>query len=179
MLRTVFVCLSIVAAFPWPLRAATPAVTVLAPVSSPVLTVARALGVEPARDRVRFLPDLVRLTHAAPDDRTSALDALRRSDPRGVGPAATPLSDERVVVPLDASIWSDAVFKRSVTADQLLTAIMLDRHAALLAGGLAQLDDETLQWFANTPLLLGEIYERGAAPFAILAPVLQIGRAHV
>lgn len=174
MPRTWFVCLMIVAAFTSPLCAAAVAATVMAPVSEPVLAVARTFGLEPAHDRVRFLPDLVRLTHAGPVDRTTALDALRRADPHATASAATPLSAERVVVPLDAAVWSRAIFKRPVTADQLLTAIVLDRRAALLAHGLAQMDDETLTAIAQTPLLLADLYEHAAPAFAAFAQSVRV-----
>ena len=65
-------------------------------------------------------------------------------------------------VPLDADVWSRAVFRRPVAADALVTAIATDRKAALLAHGLAALDDETLDYVSREPLLLQALYEEGA-----------------
>lgn len=170
MPRTWFVCLTIVAAFATPLTAAAPIGTVLVPVSVPALAAARTLGLDPASDRVRFLPDFVRLLHTGSDEKLAVLETLRRP---AVGPAARSQGGA-VVVPLDAELWSTAVFKRPVPLDQLLTAILTDRRAALLATGLASLDDETLVYVAQTPTLVTDLYERGAAPFAAFGATLRV-----
>lgn len=171
MPRTWFVCLTIVAAFAMPLAAAAPPGTVLVPVSAPALAVARTLGLDPATDRVRFLPDFARLLHTGSDEKMALLEQLRRS---GLAPAAPSQDGGTVVVPLDAERWSTAVFKRSVPLDQLLTTILTDRRAALLSTGLASLDDETLAYVAQATTLVTDLYERGAAPFAAFGASLRV-----
>lgn len=168
MSRTWFVCLTIVAAFVAPLTAAAPPGTVLAPVPAPALAVARTLGLEPSTDRVRFLPDFVRLLHIGSDERMALLEQLRRQAP------AAPSAGDTVVVPLDAERWSTAVFKRSVSLDQLLVTIVTDRRAALLATGLSSLDDDILAYVAQAPSLVTDLYERGSAPFAAFASALRV-----
>lgn len=168
MARTWIVCLTIVAAFPPPLFAAEPAATVRAPLAVPALALARTLGLDPGRDRVRFLPDFVRLLHTGSEERAALIEQLRRDPDRTVADAPA------IVVPLDAAVWSAAVFRRTVPLDQLVTAIVVDRRAALLAAGLAALDDDTLRYLTSVPALLGELYERGAAPVAAFGASLRV-----
>src|SRR5262245_24364193 len=171
MPRLLLLCLTIVAAFPSPLLAADPPI-VMAPVSPAILAAARSLGLDPERDRARFLPDLVRLLHGGPDNRTAALDALRRAEPeRSV---ATGPGTIRVAVPLGPEVWSTAVFKRHVTLDSLVASIAIDRRAALLAAGLAYCDDETLSYLSTAPLLLTQLHERGSAAIGAFGGSLRI-----
>lgn len=170
MPRTWFVSLTIVAAFVTPLTAAAPPGTVLAPVSAPALAVARTLGLDPAADRVRFLPDFVRLLHTGSDEKLALLEQLRRQT---LAPAASS-AGATVVVPLDAERWSAAVFRRPVSLDQLLSAIVTDRRAALVAAGLASLDDDTLAYVAQAPALVTDLYERGSAPFAAFGSAVHV-----
>ena len=159
MPRLLLLCLTIVAAFPSPLLSAD-APVVMAPVSPAVLAAARALGLEAERDRGRFLAELVRLLHGGPDNRTAPLDALRRTEAErnvSTGPGTV-----RLAVPLGPDVLG-AVFKRRVTLDSLVSSIVTDRRAALLAAGLSLCDDETLSYLSTAPLLLGQLYERGAA----------------
>ncbi len=177
MPRTWFVCLTIVAAFCPPLFAAGPP-TVMAPVPRPVLDAARTLGLLPDRDRVRFLPDFVRLAHFGSDERVALLEALRAANgaptaAAGVDAGAS-ASAPQVVVPLDADVWSAAIFKRPIPLTRLLTAIVVDRRAALLAAGLAGMDDETLAYLSGAPALLSDLYERGAATVAAFGASLRI-----
>ena len=60
------------------------------------------------------------------------------------------LATETIPVPLTAKLWSDAIFGRPIAAAQLFAEIMGDRRAALLAHGLAALDDDTLRYFRRT-----------------------------
>ena len=171
MPRLLLLCLTIVAAFPSPLVAADPPI-VMAPVPPAVLATARALGLDPERDRARFLPELVRLLHGGPDNRTAHLDALRRADGERsmvAGPGAV-----RVSVPLGPEVWSTAILKRRVTLDSLVGSIATDRRAALLAAGLSLCDDETLAYLSTAPLLLGQLHERGAPGLAAFGGSLRI-----
>ncbi len=55
---------------------------------------------------------------------------------------------------------------------------MLDRRAALLASGLAGLDDETLEYLASSPAtVLTQLYERSAAAFAAFGGSLRMPTA--
>ena len=71
--------------------------------------------------------------------------------------------------------WSDHVFHRKVSRDELVAAIVSDRQAALLCHGLASLDDETLQFFSEHGSLLSHLVERLAAPaFAAFSSTLRV-----
>lgn len=179
MPRAWLACLTIVAAFSSPLSAAGP-VTVMAPVPAPVLAIARTFDLDPETDRVLFLPTFVRLGHSGPPERTAMLETLRRtegeraSDGRAPTPDASSLQGPLVVVPLDAAVWSTAVFNRPVSLDRLVMTIVTDRRAAFLAAGLATLDDQTLDYLARTPALLAELYERGGASMAAFGSSLRV-----
>lgn len=171
MPRAPFLCLMIVAAFPLRLSAAGPAV-VMAPVPAATLAVARTLGMAPELDRGRFLVEAVRLLHGGPESRTAPIDELRRADSAQRTP---PEGDVlRVPVPLDPEVWSAAVFKRRVAVEHLVDAILLDRRAALLAAGLAALDDETLEYLGSRPATLTVVHERSAAIFAAFGASLRV-----
>src|ERR1700675_1478715 len=99
-LRAPFLCLSIVAAFCVRSAAAQPAfpgVTV-APVAESTAEIARALGLDPARERGRFLAEFVRVLYSGPESHQVSLDALRRAhtNRRPAGRTAA----VRVAVPL-------------------------------------------------------------------------------
>src|SRR4029077_20602486 len=81
---------------------------------------------------------------------------------------------EAVPVPLTVELWGSAIFHRTVTPRELITAIITDRAAALLCVGLASLDDATLGFFADHPQLLERIYERSAPAFAAFAGNLRV-----
>ena len=142
----------------------------MAPVSGQVLDAARTLGIGPERDRVHFLPDVIRLLHVGSDERLALLEALRAPD--GARPSSSAVTGAaapaalQVVVPLHPAAWSTAVFKRTVPLESLVTSIVSDRRAAFLASGLAGMDDDTLTYLGAAPTLLAELYERGAAAVA-------------
>lgn len=181
MPRTWFVCLTIVAAFSSPLFAAG-SPTVLAPVSGPVLDAARTLGMPAELDRVRFLSDFVRVAHAGGEERLAVLEALRAADAARTAPSTSAdaaAAQPRVLIPLDAAVWSTAVFKRPVQPGSLLTAIVTDRRAALLAAGLAGMDDATLTFLSDAPALVAELYERGSAAIAAFGASLRVREGRV
>ena len=171
MPRATYLCLTIVAAFPLQLLAAGPAV-VMAPVSTATVEIARTLGMEPERDRGRFLFDFIRLLHAGPPTRTSPVETLARAEASRA--AATTGEGLLVSVPLNAETWSAAVFRRRVPPDRLVTTILMDRRASLLAAGLAMLDDETLEFLSAHPVTLGELYEKSAPAMAAFGASLRI-----
>jgi len=135
---------------------------------------AQTAGVRPTPDRARFVAELARLLYGTPERRVDArpggaeavMARLRRL-PRG--PDA-----ETVPIPLSADVWSNAIFHRRVASDDLLTAILSDRSAALLCYGLAAVDDETLQYLASQPALLLNLYERQAPLVAAFGDSLRI-----
>ena len=77
-------------------------------------------------------------------------------------------------VPLTAAVWSDAIFLRQVSRDDLIVSILGDRPASLLAHGLAGLDDETLEYFAQHPALLTQLYTLGPEPFTVFASSVHV-----
>ncbi|HEY7285843.1 MAG TPA: hypothetical protein VH497_10390 [Vicinamibacterales bacterium] len=149
------------------------------PVPGGTASLARFLSIDPAPDRGRFMSEITRLVYETGEVRSSSVaflqsirQAARNRMPlmavRSAGPA------ESVPVPLTADIWGDAIFRRRITNDELILTIIADRAASLLCNGLLQLDDETLEFFANHPGLLTRIYERSSPIFAAFA-----GSVHV
>src|SRR5262249_49401658 len=84
-----------------------------------------------------------------------------------------------VPVPLNADLWSDAIFRRRVAREDLVLTILADRQATWLCHGLARIDDETLEFIANRPALLSRLYERSAALFATFAESLRVSDNHI
>ena len=84
------------------------------------------------------------------------------------------LATETIPVPLTAKLWSDAIFGRPIAPAQLFGEILTDRRAALLAHGLAALDDDTLRYFSAHANVLSKLYESGAGAFAAFGDALRI-----
>jgi hypothetical protein len=171
---------ALIAASPARLAAAAVAVEDV-PVPGGSEALARALGIEPAPDRGRFLYEITRLIYDNPEGRRAEserfLQMLRQPAGRGKRverPTPDRAATDFVPVPLSADVWSDAVFHRRVARDELVTAIIADRLASFLCHGLAALDDQTLQFFADHPLLLTRIYERSAPAFAAFSSGLRV-----
>jgi hypothetical protein len=171
MPRVFYLFLSIVAAFP-PYLSAAPPISEDAPVAAEVAAVARTLGLDPPRDRARFVSEFARLLYTPPPGRTWAVAALL--NPRLLDPAMSVEQPMRVPVPLSADVWSRAVFRRPVTSDQLVAAIMADRRAALVCYGLAALDDETLAFLSEHSAILTRLYDHDAPAFAAFGASLRI-----
>src|SRR5439155_7100935 len=89
------------------------------------------------------------------------------------------IASDTVPVPLNASLWSDAVLHRPVAPAALFAAIVSDRRAAMLAHGLASLDEETIRYLADNPAILSRVYEDCAASFAVFGDALRIRGGHV
>ncbi len=179
MVRAPVLCLTIVAAFQLQLSAAQTPAVLPSPneevaVPAPTLTLARTLGLDPERDRARFLSELTRLVYTPPAGRHPEIDDQLRAAARPQPPARTGRPALTVPVPLTAELWSRAVFHRPVPADALVAAIAADRKAALLAYGLSALDDETLDYLSRDPLLLQELYEDAAPTFAAFGGSLRV-----
>ena len=126
MPRALLLCFTIVAAFQ--LRpAARRRRSTEVPVTAPVAALARSVGMDVARDRARFVPEIIRRVYSPPLGRQSRID---------LGTAARGAADvaalPRVELPLSPALWSDAVFRRQIPADQLLGTIS-DRQARRIA----------------------------------------------
>jgi hypothetical protein len=160
--------------------AAAAAVTEDVPLPGGTAALAQALGIDPVPDRSRFMFEITRLLYNTPEGRRPSADAflqaLRQSVARGRRqdvPVDTRPA-ELVPVPLTAELWSSAIFHRQVAPRELVTAIVADRAAALICLGLATLDDRTLEYFADHPLLLERIHERSAPAFGAFSSSLRI-----
>src|SRR6187397_481857 len=171
MPRALYFCFAIVAAFQLPAVAASPVED--APITPAVTALAQRFGIDPADDRPRFLSNVVRMLYATADAKPPTLTgspALRDTS------AALPVT---VPVPMPASVWGRAVFRHVVPSDQLVPAILSDRRASLLCRGLAGLDDETLTYFIEHPLLITFLYEHAASEFGAFGGNLRIKAGRV
>ncbi len=179
MPRALVPCLTIVAAFHLHVAAAGPLYEDV-PVPPAAASAARSIGLDPATGRAHFLSELVRVLHAPPAGRNRSTEALVRALADG-GAGSESAADAFVPVPLTASLWSEQVFRRPIDAAQLFGAIVSDRQAALLAYGLAGLDEPTLAFLVEQPGLLHALYQESAAAFAAFSESLRIrdGRASV
>src|SRR4051794_2137530 len=100
-----FLMISIVAAFPGGLAAAG-VVSQDVPVPGGIVAMARSLGIEPTRDRARFIPELARLTHQASEDRYSTRSraaSLQRDRAATTPPSSA--AAESVPIPLTTAVW--------------------------------------------------------------------------
>ena len=85
------------------------------------------------------------------------------------------LPTELVPVPLTTTWWSETVFRRAVSAPDLFAAILAHPHTAFLCRGLAGLDDETLQFVADSHQLVERHLGGEVAPvFAAFAGNLRV-----
>jgi hypothetical protein len=166
---------------PRPIAAAASVVSEDVPVPGGTTALARAIGIEPAPDRARFVSELGRLiygetkkTRENPDSMYRRLLAYLKGDAVRIEAPG-----DLVPIPLPAVAWSQAVFHRSVAPADLFAAVMSDPAAALLAHGLAALDDETLQFLVDHPAVVTRLYEHDAPVFAGFAEHLQIHHSHV
>jgi hypothetical protein len=152
------------------------------PVPGGLAALARALDIVPP-DPARCLSEIIRLVHA-----DNAYARAREDSPyrrmlahfAAVSNAASlPSQTEIVPVPLNASVWSHAVFGKAVSPQMLFTAILSDPNAALIAYGLSALDDDTLAFFQNHPALITTLYQRHATVFASFPSHLHIRNGRV
>jgi hypothetical protein len=171
-------CCTIVAASEFRVAAAV-AISQDVPVPGGTAGLAGALAIDPVPDRGRFVAEITRLaydTDARNPTAVAFLNSLRLPPPRGKK-MRLPFDDgtfELVPVPLTVELWSNAVFRRKVAPEELVTTILADRQAALICHGLAALDDDTLQFFAEHSSLVSRLYERSAPAFAVFSGGLRI-----
>ena len=169
MPRALYFCFAIVAAFQLPAVAA-PVGDV--PVPPSVIALADRLGVDLTHDRANFMSDIARLLYTSADSKPPVLTGPHVIESADAPPVSVP-------VPLSSAVWSRAVLHRALLPNQLLVAILSDRRATLLGRGLAGLDDETLDYFADHPQLLTYLYERAAASFAAFGGDLRIHQGRI
>ena len=147
------------------------------PVPGGTVALAQVLGIDPAPDRGRFIYEITRLLYDVPEGRKPTAEAYLQAARQAASRGRT-LVDTRpgdlVPVPLAADLWGSAIFHRTVAPRDLVTAIITDRSASMLCRGLASLDDATLQFMADHPLLLERIYERSAPAVSLLAGSLHV-----
>lgn len=134
------------------------------PVPGGLAALAQALGISPI-DRATAVAELSRLVLER--DQSQRLMAHLES-------VARTRTDDLVPMPLTAALWSQAVFKRPIARDDLFAAVMSDKPAALLARGLAALDDETLRYVASRRSMVTGLYQQDAGVLAAFAAHLRI-----
>ena len=178
MPRALLLCTTIVAAFELQLAAASPNL-VDVPVPPAVATLAVRIGIDPATDASRFVPEITRILHSPGEGRQPLLEWLRAQRGGATQDVAPGAAGVRVPLPLAAETWSRAIFHRAVSESALLTAILSDRRAALLCHGLFGLDDETLDYLASHPALLTMLYEQGAPAFGAFADAFHVAAGRV
>ncbi len=165
-----------------PRRSAAATISEDVPVPGGTIALAQSLGIDPAPDRGRFIYEITRLLYDAPEGRKGSTEAYLLAARQAAGRGRQNLDTrpgDVVPVPLTAELWSRAIFRRTVAPRELVTAIIIDRNAALLCLGLASLDDATLDFLADHPQLLERIYERSAPQFAVMAGSLRVLRNRV
>ena len=171
MRRVVLLSLAFLAVWRLPLAAAATG-TEDVPVPAAVSALADSMGLPAASYRASFAADLTRLVYSPTDVKGPQLAAQLRAHARENPDAG--FETVLVPVPLTAEVWSRAIFHRTTAPADLLTAILTDRHAALLCHGLAGLDDETLTFLSAHPAILTDLYEHMAPAFGTFGSTLHI-----
>jgi len=152
--------------------AAGPSFTEDVPVRGGIAALSAAIPISPAPDRARFIAEAIRVVYSWPQAGVYSNEPMRRRIAAFLadagGPRAPRSNDtlDEIPVPLTAAVWSEAVFHRTVSREDLAGAILADRSAALVCYSLAALDDETLQFFAGHTSLVARLAERAPAAFA-------------
>ena len=127
------------------------------PVRGGIAALADVIPLAPVPDRARFLPEAIRVVYSWPATGPYSNDQMRRriaaffAAGGPVGPG-----DDVIPVPLTAAVWSQ-VLKKTVRSEDLVATILGDRLTALVCYGLAGMDDETLQFFADHPPLVARL----------------------
>ena len=175
---------------------ASPVVSEDVPVAGGTAALAAAVGIDPVPDQARFVAEVVRLVYSDTKGRRKSGDSafkrliayLEKAEQLDADRAAALGRGERVrveiqtdlvPVPLPAVVWSQSVLRRTVEPARLFTAVMSDADAAMLAHGLAALDDETLQFFVDHPEAVRQLYQDSAPAFAAFAARLRIRNGRI
>lgn len=173
MPRLRLVCSTIVSAFQLHLFAA-PALAEDVPLPLAVAVVAERAGIDPERNRARFMADLAQALYASPDARSPVVAGAPR-----VAVPENPAAPLTIPVPLPLPVWESAVFGHLVPSNQLVATIVQDRRAMLLCRGLSGLDDDTLAYLVEHPSIVTLLYQRGAPVFAVFGSSLHIHQGRV
>jgi hypothetical protein len=172
-------CLSFLCSLPAPALGAGQNTPEDVPVRGGVAALAAAASVAPAPDRARAVAELARAVYSWPQTGPYSNEAVRRRIATFFTDAIPGGTIETVPVPLSATVWSQAIFRRPVSPETLVGAILADRTAALMCYGLSGMDDETVQFFADHTPLLGRLATRAPATFAAFGESLRIHNARV
>jgi len=172
-------CFSFLLSLPAPALGAGQNTTEEVPVRGGVAALAAAASVAPAPDRARSIAELARAVYSWPQTGPYSNEPVRRRIASFFADAAPGGTIETVPVPLSSTVWSQAIFRRPVSPETLVGAILADRTAALMCYALAGMDEETVQFFADHPPLLGRLATRAPATFAAFGESLRIHNAHV
>ncbi len=160
-----------------PIRSAAAAPPVVAedvPVPGGIAAFSERASIDPAPDRGRFMSELTRILLQNDPLRSPELLAARLKTARLTTDTRRSTTDT-VPVPLTAAWWSDHVFHRRVTRDELVIAIATDRTASLVCHGLAELDDDTLAFFDEHGSLVSRLIEKlGAQAFGAFSGSLHV-----
>ena len=94
-------------------------------------------------------------------------------------PVSLSIPSDTAPSPIPLEVWSSVIARKPAAASDLFGAIVLDRRAAFLYYGLMACDAGTRAFYADHPRALKEIYETGAAAFAVAARSLHVRGAQV
>jgi hypothetical protein len=151
------------------------------PIAGGTAALAGLADVKPVPDRARFVAEIARVIYSQPTTGPYSNEPIRRRIDAFFAAArktraaeTTPSGEQSIPIPLTADLWEQAVFKRQVDRRDLAGAILTDRTAALLCYGLSGMDDETLEFLAAHPALLGRLAERSAAAVAAFGESLHV-----
>jgi hypothetical protein len=150
-----------------------PAVRLAVALPAPAQQIADSLGILSV-DRSRFVLDVVKTLYASNSGET---DPQQREKIRAMLFAPAP-AGESVPLPLDASIWREALLPRQAPDNQILASILSERSTALLYHGLAGLDDETLAWLGPERDTLRHLL-RHAGAFGAFGPSVRVKAGRV
>ena len=144
----IVVCGLLLLSRPAALGAAGPGTTEDVPVRGGIAALAETIPISPAPDRARFIAEAIRVVYSWPQTGPYSNEPTRRRIAAFLADGAAAATHDDIPVPLPAAVWSQAVFHRAVSRDDLVGAILADRSSALVCYSLAAMDDETLQFFA-------------------------------
>ncbi len=138
-----------------------------------VAALADVIPITPAPEPARFLQEAIRVVYSWPQTGPYSNDPMRRRIADFLANAPANGEHDDVPVPLTAALWSQ-ILRKSLGPESLVGAILADRSAAMVCYGLAGLDDETLQFFAEHPAIVSRLVERTPAAFAAFGEALRI-----
>ena len=149
------------------------------PVRGGIAALADAIPITPAPERARFLAEAIRVMYSWPQTGPYSNEPMRRRVAAFFdGPAQSNGHDDDIPIPLTTALWGQILHK-PVRGESLVATILSDRSVAMVCYGLAGLDDETLQFFADHPGLVSRLVERAPAAFAAFGESVRIRQGRV